>query len=128
MFEDVLEQVECESTESVSMGNHNFSEIALEREVQNPLEAWSVEVESRADVGDGGVVGVLGFELFSLSLKITRLLLMGRGNSRIDNVRFLTLTFEVGLDDRVDIIESLSSGSSNVMDEVLIGPTSEGLV
>lgn len=128
MFEYVLEQVERKSAQSVSVGNHNFSEIALERKVQNPLEARPMEVETGSNVGDRSVVGILGLQLLSLSIEITRLFLMGRGDSGVDDVRFLPLVFGGGADNRVDIVESLTSGGANVMDEVSIGPTPESFI
>ena len=74
------------------------------------------------------MIGILGLQLLSLSVEINRLFLVGRGDSGVDNVRFLTFVFSGRSDNGVDIIESLAGRGANVTDEVSISPSSEGLV
>ena len=49
-LENELDEVNSKSSKSVSVGDHNFSESSLEREVQYLEQPASLEVEARADV------------------------------------------------------------------------------
>jgi hypothetical protein len=44
--DEFLEQVKTESTQSIFVGNHNFSEMTLDRGVQKGLKPFSLEVEA----------------------------------------------------------------------------------
>jgi len=68
LLEDVFDEFDSETTESVSMGDHNFCEISLQSGVQNGLKPFAVPVDAASDVGDDLIVRVLLGELLDLEL------------------------------------------------------------
>jgi hypothetical protein len=75
--EEPLHQFERESTESVSVGNHNFFEFSSAESFQKGEKTSALPIESRADVGNDFVVWVLLTEVRDLPLEVF-LLLFGR--------------------------------------------------
>lgn len=75
------------TTESVTVGNHNFSESALQRVFQNGVKTFAVPVDATADVGDNVVGGIGGTKIGDLALKAR--FLMGGGDPAVTDALFL---------------------------------------
>lgn len=69
-LEDCLEKIKGEAAEPVSVGNHNLLDSSLKDQFQKRLQAPSLEVESRPDVGEELVARVGLFEVLDLALEV----------------------------------------------------------
>jgi hypothetical protein len=85
---DELDEFPCESTEPVSVGNHNFLDQASHRSFQKGTKSFAVPINSRRNVCNQDVIRECGSEKSDLALKIVHLFL-GRDSSI--NVRLFFL-------------------------------------
>lgn len=129
-LEDGLEQLKGETTESVSEGNHNLSDSALEDELQKGLQSLSVEVEAGADVGEDSVGGVAASEVLDLALEV--FFLVRRADPGVDDLLFpvvcassVVAAIAEEPEDVVVQVEPLSSWQSLALDPSLVGPATE---
>lgn len=84
--DDVLDELEAEPGESVSVGNHKFLETSRTGCVQNFEEVLSFEVEAGSDVAEYFVVGVEFLQAGFLPLEV---FLLGDGrDSAVDDSVF----------------------------------------
>lgn len=128
-LEDGLEKVEGKAAEPVSVGNHNLVDSSLEDEFQKRLQAPSLEVEPRANVGEDLVPWVGLAEVFDLALEVR--LLMGRADAGVDDLGLFVLGLtlpaavskeegDIGL-----VVQPLPSGELGEADFAIEGPFAE---
>lgn len=79
---EVLEEVEAEARESVSVGNHNFLYSSANDEVQKGEKSPAFEVDARANVLDKLMVWKFGLQESNLSLQVV--FLFCGGDSCVD--------------------------------------------
>jgi len=112
-LEDGLEQLKGETAESVSEGNHNLCDSALEDELQKGLQPLAVEVEARSDVGEDSVGGVAVSEVLDLALEV--LLLVRGADTCVDDFFLFSLIASLNIvsfeepEDVFSQVESLPS-------------------
>jgi hypothetical protein len=78
-----FDELESEPAEPVAVGNHNFSDHSLGRELQDGAEAPSLEVDARSDVGDDSVIWERLLHVVDLSLEVV-FLILGRDSAIAD--------------------------------------------
>lgn len=69
-LDDSFEELKTESTESVFMGNHNFSDISFDCFVQKGDKSFSLKVEARSNILDNRVTRVSKSEELSLPFQV----------------------------------------------------------
>ena len=74
LVEDVFNEIECESTKSVLVGDVDPSESSLEGKLEEVTKALALEVESACDVAEDSCIGVCDSEGGELSLEVGCLL------------------------------------------------------
>ena len=136
-IEHVLDEVECESTESVSVSDVDPSETSIECELEEASEALALEVESACDVAEDSCIGVGDSEGRELSLEIGSLLAgADAGIDGVDALRLLHRSFRdscfvdrcdaVGSRDGGDVEEYLPDAAGlQAFDVAFIGPLFE---
>jgi hypothetical protein len=76
-LKEPLNQFECEATQSVSIGNHNFGDKSFARQFQNGTKAFASEVDPRPNVCDDSMVWEFFLHVRDLPLEIVFLGLGG---------------------------------------------------
>lgn len=111
-LEDGLEQVKGETTESVSVGNHNLVDSSLEDAFQKGLQSSALEVEARPDVAEDAVEGVAPLEVLDLPLEV--FLLVRGADAGVDDFFLLgaliVAVVAEELEDVVSEVQALASG------------------
>ena len=141
LVEDVFDEIECESTESVLVGDVDSSKSSLECESEDASEPLALEVEATCNVTEDSCVRVGDSEAGELSFEI-RCLLAGADPS-VDDVDALCLVHIAlsdscvagrgivvgigdGRDGRGDVVECLSTPSrAHALDVSFISPLSQ---
>jgi len=76
-MKDSFDELVGKATESIFVGNHNFSDISAHCSVQKTEETGPFPIESGGDVGNDLVLWIIIFETLDLSFKIGALFLAG---------------------------------------------------
>jgi hypothetical protein len=84
LFKDGLNEASSDSRKAVFVHDGKASEIAFEREVQNPLESAATKVDTRGDVRDDLKSGVGGGKVILLTSQVVDL--FGRGDAGVCDV------------------------------------------
>lgn len=130
LLKEVFDEIEAKSRKPVSVGNHNFFEIAAERGVQNGTQAGALVVESGADVGDDFVVRIRGSEISKLPFEISTL--TRRGDPPVDDLPlflgFDDLVLSEALVEVLDVVEAASSGCADAVETSRVGPLAQRIL
>lgn len=82
-LEDVLDEFEGDTTEPVTMGDHNLADISFERSVQNSEKTGALPVDATRDVRDDFVLRVRFLEQLDLAPEVVPL--RGTRDPRVDD-------------------------------------------
>ena len=126
-IKDFLEQLPCESGESIPVGNHNLLDTAVKDSFQKGLESASVPVEPRSNVLDHGVPWVGLGEILDLSLQVRRLVL-GRHSGVDDLLRLFVNGTSKQRCDVPGVVEAVPTGRGADPDFPSIAPADETLI
>lgn len=129
-----LEEVECNSAQSVSVGYHNLCDISTHDLLKNPFEAFPFEVDPGSCVRKYLKPFVGCLKIGDLSLEV--FVLLCGGDSAVDDVDPFFLLFLFGLEVLAellvsfklgDVVEPVPSVDPETLDCVIIVPSSEGV-
>jgi len=113
-FTDPFQEIERETTESVPMRDHNFSDSSLDDSVHHSKESLPPKVEPRPDVLDDPVVREVFPGDFLLPLEVV-LLFVGRDSAVVDPVPIVGLVGSVSdTGFEVPVVVSLCGDSLNL--------------
>lgn len=111
-LDEFFDERKTESTQPISVGNHNFSDMTFDCGVQNGFKPFSLEIDARSNVSDNFVVRVLTSEELSLSFQIFFLRSCGYASvADVSSGIMVTGTFPGGLNASANVSFMAASGS-----------------
>ena len=131
LCEDVFQEFDAISTQSVLMQDHHLLDSSLVNSLQKGLQAGSLEVETGSDVFDDFVGRELGSQGVDLSLEVARFLLVPARDSGVEDPLevfgrgFLRLFASHVFSDAGNVVQSSLPRLLDGIDLSFVGPSPE---